>query len=407
MVVKHIMTLKQKSNNQIIYLDNNATTKVDPKVVEAMLPYFNDLYANAASKHKFGESVDEAIKDAREKIANLISSETNEIIFTSGATESINLAIKGVAESYSDKGKHIITVKTEHSAVLDVCKYLETKGFEITYLSVERDGLLNLDEIKNNLRKETILVSVMLVNNEIGVMQPIKDIASYVHDNGSFFMTDATQAVGKIPINVDDLDIDLMTFSGHKFYGPKGIGGLYIRSRRPIKIKLLPLIHGGGHERGYRSGTLNVPGIIGLGKAAEIALQEMETNKEKIKEFRDYLEFELLNLDETFLNGNNEKRIYNTSNICFRGVNADSIIERLNNIFVSNGSACSSASLQPSHVLRAIGLSDADAFSSIRFSLGKFNTKNQISDALDKLRKEILRIKGSKSNTPLKTKHFQ
>ncbi|MBK7378480.1 MAG: cysteine desulfurase [Ignavibacteriales bacterium] len=398
------MTLKQKSNNQIIYLDNNATTKIDPKVVEAMLPYFNYLYANPASKHKFGESVDGAIMEAREKIANLISSATNEIIFTSGATEAINLAIKGVAESYSDKGKHIITVKTEHRAVLDVCKYLETKGFEITYLSVEKDGLLNLDDLRNNLRKETIIVSVMLVNNEIGVIQPIKEIANIVHDNGSIFMTDATQAVGKIPINIDDLDIDLMTFSGHKFYGPKGIGGLYIRSRRPRKIKLLPLIHGGGHERGYRSGTLNVPGIIGLGKAAEIALQEMETNKEKIKEFRDYLEFELLKLDETFLNGNNEKRIYNTSNICFKGVNAHFLIERLKNIFVSNGSACSSASIQPPHVLRAIGLSDIDAFSSIRFSLGKFNTKIQINTALDTLRKEILRLKKNKTNTSLTTK---
>lgn len=398
------MTLKQKSNNQIIYLDNNATTKIDPKVVEAMLPYFNYLYANPASKHKFGESVDGAIMEAREKIANLISSATNEIIFTSGATEAINLAIKGVAESYSDKVKHIITVKTEHRAVLDVCKYLETKGFEITYLSVEKDGLLNLDDLRNNLRKETIIVSVMLVNNEIGVIQPIKEIANIVHDNGSIFMTDATQAVGKIPINIDDLDIDLMTFSGHKFYGPKGIGGLYIRSRRPRKIKLLPLIHGGGHERGYRSGTLNVPGIIGLGKAAEIALQEMETNKEKIKEFRDYLEFELLKLDETFLNGNNEKRIYNTSNICFKGVNAHFLIERLKNIFVSNGSACSSASIQPPHVLRAIGLSDTDAFSSIRFSLGKFNTKIQINTALDTLRKEILRLKKNKTNTSLTTK---
>ncbi len=398
------MTLKQKSNNQIIYLDNNATTQIDPIVVEAMLPYFNYLYANPASKHKFGESVDGAIMEAREKIANLISSATNEIIFTSGATEAINLAIKGVAESYSDKGKHIITVKTEHRAVLDVCKYLETKGFEITYLSVEKDGLLNLDDLRNNLRKETIIVSVMLVNNEIGVIQPIKEIANIVHDNGSIFMTDATQAVGKIPINIDDLDIDLMTFSGHKFYGPKGIGGLYIRSRRPRKIKLLPLIHGGGHERGYRSGTLNVPGIIGLGKAAEIALQEMETNKEKIKEFRDYLEFELLKLDETFLNGNNEKRIYNTSNICFKGVNAHFLIERLKNIFVSNGSACSSASIQPPHVLRAIGLSDTDAFSSIRFSLGKFNTKIQINTALDTLRKEILRLKKNKTNTSLTTK---
>jgi len=390
--------------NSTIYLDNNATTQVDSRVIEAILPYFTEKFANASSNHEFGVSINAGVKTAREKTANLIEAESNEIIFTSGATEAINLAIKGVAESYSDKGKHIITVKTEHSAVLDVCKYLSTQGFEITYLSVERDGLLNLDDVKNNLRKETILVSVMLVNNEIGVMQPIKEIANIVHDKGSIFMTDATQAVGKIPINVDDLDIDLMTFSGHKFYGPKGIGGLYIRSRQPRKIKLLPLIHGGGHERGYRSGTLNVPGIMGLGKAAEIVIQEMETNKEKIKELRDYLEFELLKLDETFLNGNNEKRIYNTSNICFKGVNADSIIERLKNISVSNGSACSSTSIQPSHVLRAIGLSDTDAFSSIRFSLGKFNTKIQINTALDTLRKEIFRLKKNNAKTSLTTK---
>ena len=255
--------------NDIIYLDNNATTKLNPRVLEAMMPYLTEEYANAASNHEFGISINNAVKESRKKVAELIGAETNEIIFTSGATEAINLAIKGVAENYTEKGKHIITVQTEHSAVLDVCRYLETKGFEITFLQVESDGLLNLNELEKFLRKDTILVSVMFVNNEIGVIQPIKEIAEIAHNNGTFFMSDATQAVGKIPVNINEFGIDLMPLSGHKFYGPKGIGGLFVRKG----VKLEPLIHGGGHENGLRSGTLNVPSIVGLAKALELSFK--------------------------------------------------------------------------------------------------------------------------------------
>lgn len=374
---------------ETIYLDNNATTKLDPRVLEAMLPYLTEEYANAASNHEFGISVNNAVKTSREKIAELIGSETNEIIFTSGATEAINLAIKGVAETYSNKGSHIITVQTEHSSVLDVCKYLETKGYEVTYLPVESDGLINLNVLKNSLRKETILVSVMFVNNEIGVIQPIKEIAEIVHSNNSIFMSDATQAIGKIPVNVNEYGIDLMSFSGHKFYGPKGIGCLYVRSRRPNKVKLSPVIHGGGHERGYRSGTLNVPGIVGLGKASELAFQEMENNSIQIKKLRDYLESELLKIKDTFINGHKTKRLYNTSNMCFKGVDADAIMTGMKNIAISNGSACTSMKVEPSHVLKAIGRKDDEAYSSIRFSLGKFNTIEDINKTITTLHHQV------------------
>ncbi|GAN32863.1 cysteine desulfurase family protein [Candidatus Brocadia sinica] len=287
--------------SKIIYLDNNATTKLDPRVLVAMMPFLTESYANAASIHPFGVEAHGAVKNARIMVADLIGCETSEIIFTSSATEAINLAIKGVAETYKDKGKHIVTVATEHPAVLDTCRYLEGKGFEIAYLPVRSDGLLDLDIVRKSIREDTILVSVMLVNNEIGVVQPIKEIAEITHSKGTFFMTDGTQAVGKLPINVNALGIDLMSFSGHKFYGPKGIGALYIRCRQPNKVKLNPLIHGGGHEKGLRSGTLNVPGIVGLGKASEIAKQEMETDAKRIGELRDYLERELLKIPILYL----------------------------------------------------------------------------------------------------------
>ncbi|MBW7841612.1 MAG: cysteine desulfurase [Ignavibacterium sp.] len=374
---------------ETIYLDNNATTKLDPRVLEAMLPYLTDSYANAASNHQFGILVNDAVKEARKKVANLISAESNEIIFTSGATEAINLAIKGVAENYVNKGKHIISVPTEHSAVLDVLRYLEKKGYQITYLPVNREGLLELETLRESLRKDTILVIVMFVNNEIGVIQPIKDIAKITHENGSIFMSDATQAVGKIPIDVNDLGIDLMSFSGHKFYGPKGVGALYVRSRRPNKVSLSPLIHGGGHERGYRSGTLNVPGIVGLGKAAELAVQEMENNSVRIKKLRDHLESELLKIKHTFLNGHKTNRLYNISNICFKGVDADAIMTGMKNIAISNGSACTSMKVEPSHVLKAIGIKDDEAYSSIRFSLGKFNTIEDINKTITTLHHQV------------------
>lgn len=287
---------------KIIYLDNNATTKLDPRVLEALMPFLTESYANAASMHPFGVEANEAVKNARAQVSGLIGCEGNEIIFTSSATEAINLAIKGIAEAYKERGKHIVTVSTEHPAILDTCKYLEGKGFEITYLPVQEEGLLDLEVVKHSVRNDTILVSVMLVNNEIGVIQPIKEIAEIAHSQGVFFMTNGTQAVGKLPINVNGLGIDLMSFSGHKFYGPKGIGASYMRSKRPNKVKLNPLIHGGGHEKGMRSGTLNVPGIVGMGKAAEIARQEMETDAKRIGELRDYLEKELLKIEHTFLN---------------------------------------------------------------------------------------------------------
>lgn len=367
--------------NDIVYLDNNATTKIDPRVLDAMMPYLTDEYANAASKHKFGTTVNEAVKKARESVAELIGAETNEIIFTASATEAINLAIKGVAEAYVYKGNHIITVQTEHRAVLDVCKYLETRGFEIDYLPVEKDGLLNLELLKKALRTDTILVSVMFVNNEIGVIQPIEEITDIVHANGSLFMSDATQAVGKIPIKVKDLGIDLMSFSGHKFYGPKGVGGLYVNN----KVKISPLIHGGGHELGLRSGTLNVNGIVGLGTASEIALNEMNINEITIRELRDKLENDLLiNIDAT-VNGNIIARLYNVTNICFDEIDADVIMNCLGEITVSNGSACTSITFEPSHVLIALGLDNKKAFSSIRFSLGKYNTYNDIQTTIKSL----------------------
>ncbi len=374
-------------------MDNNATTKLEPKVLEGMMPYLTNLYANAASRHIFGLDINDAVKIARSNVADLINSENNEIIFTSGSTEAINLAIKGIAETYNQKGKHIITVTTEHSAVIDTYKYLEQTGFDVTFLPVQSDGLVDLEVLKNIIRKDTILVSIMFANNETGVLQPIKEIAEISHSSGAFFMTDATQAFGKITINVRELGVDLMTFSGHKIYGPKGIGGLYIRSRGKNKPKLNAQTHGGGHERNFRSGTLNVPGIVGLGIASEIAKQEMKNDSTRIKLLRDYLENELLKIEDSFLNGNKENRLYNTSNICFRGANSEVIIMGLKNIIVSNGSACTSTSIYPSHVLTAMGLSEKEAFSSIRFSLGKFNTKKEIDQAIKKVQEVVSNLR--------------
>jgi cysteine desulfurase len=364
--------------SNMIYLDNNATTKIDPRVLGAMLPFLTEEYGNAASNHEFGVKMNQAVKDAREKNADLIGSNPNEIIFTSGATEAINIALKGFAEANSEQGRHIITIQTEHPAVLDTCKSLENKGFEITYLPVKNDGLLDLELFKQSIKDDTILVCVMLVNNETGVIQPIKEIAEITHIKGAFFMTDATQAVGKMALDVNELGIDLMSFSGHKFYGPKGVGALYVRNRRPNKVKIDTLIHGGGHEFGVRSGTLNVPGIVGLGKAAEIAKQEMSKDSKRVEELRNYLETELLKIDNTFINGNSIERLYNVSNICFKGADADAIIIDLKNILVSNGSACSSTKIEPSHVLTAMGVNENDCYSSLRISLGKYNTKEQI-----------------------------
>lgn len=377
----------------LIYLDNNATTPLDPRVLNAMMPYLTSNFANASSNHKLGLEAHEAVKFARKQIAELIECEANELIFTSGATEAINLAIKGVAESYKEKGKHIVTVSTEHSAVLDTCKYLESRGYEITYLPVQSDGLLNLQAVENSIRIDTILVSVMYVNNEIGVIQPIKDVAKITHKAGSIFMTDATQAVGKLRFSVEDIGIDLLTISAHKLYGPKGSGALYFKNKRPSKIKLTPILHGGGHEKGYRSGTLNVPGIVGLGASCEFANSEIEKNTQYIGGLRDKLESELLKIKNTFLNGSKEKRLYNISNICFKGINSQALMIGLDRITVSNGSACTSILIEPSHVLKALGQTDSDALSAIRFSLGKLNSEKEITKTIQVVKETVKDLK--------------
>ncbi|KYG81663.1 cysteine desulfurase IscS [Roseivirga ehrenbergii] len=357
----------------IIYLDHNSTTPLDPRVLEAMMPYLTNQYANASSNHIFGHEASQAVKKASNQIADLIHCQPNEIVYTSGATESINLAIKGVAESYIGKGNHIITVQTEHKAVLDVCEYLETKGFEVTYLPVQPDGLIRLENLNAAIKDTTILVSVMVANNETGVIQPIQEIAEITHNAGALFFTDATQAFGKIPLNVDKMGIDLMAFSGHKIYGPKGAGGLFVRSRRPNRVKLESQIHGGGHQGRKRSGTLNVPGIVGLGTAAELVRQEMAQNAKHTSELRNYLETELLKIPGTKVNGNRTHRLPNTTNIYFEGIDSDALMMGMPNIMVSNGSACTSALIESSHVLHAMGLMELEAFNCLRFGLGKLN----------------------------------
>jgi cysteine desulfurase len=371
-----------EASNHIIYFDNNATTKIDPRVLDAMMPYLTDQYANASSSHHFGLKSNKAIIDARDKVAELINALPTEIVFTSGATESLNLALKGAAFANQLKGRHIITLATEHKAVLDACKYLETVGFTVSYLPVKKDGLLDLTVLQNAIQPDTILVAVMYSNNETGVIQPIREIANLAHNAGALFVCDATQAVGKVPIDLIDLPIDLMAFSGHKFYAPKGIGALYIRKNR---IKIEPLLHGGGHEFGFRSGTLNALGIVGIGEACRMAMEEMQTNTTKVTLLRTKLENELLRLPGAFVNGNNAQRMFNVSNICFPGIDATVLIGRMKNIAVSNGSACSSAIVEPSHVLKALGLTDDEAMASLRFSLGKFNTEDEVDLVVNKI----------------------
>jgi cysteine desulfurase len=378
-----------------IYLDHNSTTPVDERVLEAMLPYFTHQFGNAASRtHAFGWTADEAVKRARRQVAGLINCLDQEIIFTSGSTEGINLAIKGVFENYQTKGKHFVTVATEHKAVLDTCKALEERGAEVTYLGVNTDGLINLDELRECITDRTVLVCVMYANNETGVIQPIKKITEIVHEKGSIMMCDATQAIGKVPVNVQEEGIDLLCLSAHKFYGPKGVGALYVRRRGP-RVSLLAQIHGGGHERGIRSGTLNVPGIAGLGKACEIAQAETEENIDRIRALRDKLETGLLSLGDVIVNGSIEHRLPNTSNLSFKDVSSDTLLTKIKNIAVATGSACTSALIEPSHVLKAMGVPDKLAYSSIRFSLGKNTTEEEIdaaiavvSSAINELRKK-------------------
>ena len=380
---------EMSEQQKVIYLDNNATTPVDPRVLEAMMPCFTTNFANANSTHRFGLEAHNAVKKVRKQVADLIGAEPYEIIFTSGATEAITMAMKGVAENYAGKGKHIITVSTEHPAVLDTCKYLEQKGFEVAYLGVDSEGLISLDELKLAVRADTILVSVMHVNNETGVIQPITEISEIAHSVGAFFMTDATQSAGKLDISVDSMGIDLLCLSGHKMYAPKGVGAFFF-SQRLNRVKLSTLIHGGGHERGFRSGTLNVPGIVGLGAACEIASKEMARNAKEIGSLRDYPEAELLKIEGATVNGSLKHRLYNTTNIRFDGVDSDALILGLSNpeddetpmVAVSNVSACSSASIEPSHVLLAMGMTENEAFNCIRFSLGRYLTEKKIAQTL-------------------------
>lgn len=376
-----------------IYMDNNATTCVDHHVMEAMLPFFTKTYGNAASKsHSFGWAAEQAVDVARKQTSALIGCEPNEIIFTSGATESINLALKGVFELYSSKGNHIITVCTEHKAVLDTCSHLEKMGAEITYLHVNKNGLIDINELKQKIRKSTVLTSVMYANNETGVIQNIKEIGEVAKEKGILFFSDATQAVGKVSVDVLKDQIDILSLSGHKMYGPKGAGALYVRRKNP-RVRLISQIDGGGHERGLRSGTLNVPGIVGLGKASEICNKTLAEESRKITLLRDYFEQEIKKSDIT-INGGNTLRTPNTSNISFNKTASEQLLPLLTQkLAVSSGSACTSDTLEPSYVLRAMGLSAYEAKSSIRFSLGRFNTKEEIDFAIKYVSECVERIK--------------
>lgn len=377
-----------------IYLDNNATTPMDPRVLEAMLPYFTENFGNAASRsHSFGWVAEEAVDYAREQVAKLIGADPKEIILTSGATEADNLAIKGVYEMYSSKGNHIITLTTEHKAVLDTCKHIEKIGGDVTYLNVQRDGLVDLKELEAAITPKTILISVMWGNNEMGVIQPIREISSIAKKHGILFFTDATQAVGKIPVDVIADGIDLMAFSAHKMYGPKGVGALYVRRKNP-RVKVTAQMDGGGHERGMRSGTLNVPSIVGFGKACEICMNEMESEAARLSKMRDRLEAGLLKLDEAYVNGNTEHRLPHVSNISFKYVEGEGLMMGFNkDIALSSGSACTSASLEPSYVLKALGLGDDLAHSSLRFGLGRFTTDEQIDFTIDAISKTVLKLR--------------
>ena len=372
-----------------LYFDNNATTPMDPRVLEAMLPYFTEKFGNSASRnHAFGWAAEEGVDYAREQVAQLIGANEKEIIFTSGATEGDNLGIKGVFEMYQDKGNHIITCVTEHKAVLDTCKHLEKLGAQVTYLPVKEDGLLDLALLEAAMTPQTILVCIMYGNNEIGVIQPIKEIAAIAHKHGALFMTDGTQAVGKIPLNVDADGIDLMAFTAHKMYGPKGVGALYVRRKNP-RVKVTAQLDGGGHERGMRSGTLNVAGIVGFGKACELCRLEMDKDAKRLSALRDKLQSALTVLEESYVNGNVANRLPHTANISFKYVEGEGLMMAMKDLAVSSGSACTSASLEPSYVLKSLGLSDDLAHSSIRFGLGRFTTEEEVDFAIEQTKHAV------------------
>ena len=369
-----------------IYFDNHATTPVDPRVLDAMIPYFTENFGNAASRnHAYGWTAEDAVEKGRKQIAALIGANAKEIVFTSGATESNNLALKGVAEMYAEKGNHLITAATEHKAVLDTCKHLEKKGCRVTYLPLQGDGLIDLDMLRDAITDKTILISIMYANNEIGVIQPVKEIGKIAKERGVLFHSDAVQACGKIPVNVIDDGIDLLSITGHKIYGPKGVGALYVRRKSP-RVQLTAQIDGGGHERGMRSGTLNVPGIVGLGAACEIAQREMPAEAVRLRGLRDRLRATLeANLEEVYINGTMEHRLPNNLNMSFAYVEGESLLMGINDIAVSSGSACTSATLEPSYVLKALGLGDDLAHTSIRFGLGRFNTEAEVDYVAQKM----------------------
>lgn len=376
-----------------VYLDNNATTPMDPRVLETMIPYFTEHFGNAASRnHPFGWQAEEAVDYAREQVAKLIGADPKEIIFTSGATEGDNLGIKGVFEMYASKGNHIITCTTEHKAVLDTCKHIEKLGGEVTYLEVDKEGLVNLAELEAAIKPTTILIAIMYANNEIGVIQPVREISALARKHGVLFFTDAVQAVGKIPVNVLEDGIDIMAFTAHKMYGPKGIGALYVRRKNP-RVKVTAQMDGGGHERGMRSGTLNVTGIVGFGKACEIAKTDMAEESTRLSGMRDRLERELLTLEESYLNGNKEYRLPHTTNISFKYVEGEGLMMGVKDVAVSSGSACTSASLEPSYVLKSLGLDDELAHSSLRFGLGRFTTEAEIDYTINLVKEAVTKLR--------------
>ena len=377
-----------------IYLDNHATTPVDPRVVEAMLPYFTASFGNAASRnHEFGWTAEQGVENARAQIAKLVGASPKEIIFTSGATESNNLAIKGVAEMYREKGNHIITQATEHKAVLDSCKRLEKYGYQVTYLPVQKDGRIDLDDLRRAITPKTILISIMYANNEIGVIQPVAEIGKIAKEHGVFFHTDGVQAAGKVSVDVQRDGIDLMALTAHKIYGPKGVGALYVRRKNP-RVQLAALIDGGGHERGMRSGTLNVPGIVGFGKACELCMNEMADEAAKLSKLRDRLRKGLeAKLDEVYINGSWEHRLPHNLNMSFAYVEGESLLMGIHDIAVSSGSACTSATLEPSYVLKALGVGEDLAHTSIRFGIGRFNTAEEIDYTVDRLVETVNRLR--------------
>ncbi len=377
-----------------VYMDNHATTPVDPRVLEEMLPYFQDRFGNAASRnHQFGWTAEEAVDRARRQVAALINANPKEIVFTSGATESDNLALKGVAEMYAQKGDHIITCVTEHKAIIDSAKHLEKNGIRVTFLPVDKLGLIDLDELEAAITDKTILISIMMANNEVGVLQDVKEIGRIAREKGVLFHTDAVQAVGKVPFDVQDMNIDIASISAHKMYGPKGVGAIYVRRRKP-RVLLSPIIDGGGHERGMRSGTLNVPGIVGFGKAAELAQEELEEEMARIFQLRERLRttFEE-HLDEVFINGDLERRVPGNLNMSFAYVEGESLLMGIDNIAVSSGSACTSASLEPSYVLKALGVGEDLAHTSIRFGIGRFNTEEEVDYVAERVTETVRRLR--------------